>query len=92
MGGNVPTTDIIEAVKQDKPDLVGLSTLLSNTMPVIPEILKILQSKGLRDSVKVLIGGAPIRQEFCDEVGADGYAPDAVQAVPLAKKLRGLES
>lgn len=87
MGGNVPTTDIIEAVKQDKPDLVGLSTLLSNTMHVMPEILKILEAEGIRDSLKVLVGGAPIRQEYCDEIGANGYAPDAVQAVPLAKKL-----
>jgi 5-methyltetrahydrofolate--homocysteine methyltransferase len=91
MGGNVPTPDVIEAVKQDKPDLLGLSTLLSNTMHVIPEILKILETEGLRDSLKVMVGGAPIRQEYCDEVGADGYAVDAVSSVLLAKKLRGLD-
>jgi len=90
MGGNVPTPDVINAVKEDKPDLLGLSTLLSNTMPVIPDILKILETEGIRDSVKVMVGGAPIRQEYCDEVGADGYAVDAVSAVLIAKKLRGV--
>ncbi len=90
MGGNVPTKDIINALKEDKPDLLGLSTLLSNTMHVMPDILKILDNEGIRDSIKVIIGGAPVRQEYCGEIGADGYAPDAVQSVPLAKKLRGL--
>jgi 5-methyltetrahydrofolate--homocysteine methyltransferase len=90
MGGNVPTPEIIAAVKEDKAELLGLSTLLSNTMHVLPEVLKILEGEGLRESVKVMVGGAVIRQEYCEEIGADGYAADAVNAVPLAKKLRGL--
>jgi len=90
MGGNVPTADIIETVKKEKPALLGLSTLLSNTMPVIPKILGILNTEGIRDSVKVMVGGAVIREGFSERVGADGFAPDAVRAVPLAKKLRGV--
>jgi len=87
LGGNVPTEDIIEAVKDFKPHILGLSTLLSNTMYVVPKILERLKEEKLRTTVKIMVGGAPIRQEFCEEVGADGYAYDAVEAVPVAKKL-----
>lgn len=87
LGGNVPTEDIIEAVKDFKPHILGLSTLLSNTMYVVPKILDRLKEEKLRTTVKIMVGGAPIRQEFCEEVGADGYAYDAVEAVPVAKKL-----
>ncbi len=86
MGGNVPTPDIIAAVREEEPQLLGLSTLLSNTMYVMPKILKILKAEGLRDAMKVMVGGAVIRQEFCEEIGADGYAPDAVSAVHVAKE------
>lgn len=88
LGGNVPTEEFITAVKEEKPHILGLSTLLSNTMPILPAILKRLEEEGLRDSVRVMVGGAPIRQEFCEEIGADGYAYDAVGAVPVAEKLR----
>jgi corrinoid protein of di/trimethylamine methyltransferase len=87
MGPDVPTTDIIAAVKAEKPDILGLSALLSNTMDVMPEILGILEKEGIRDSVKVMIGGAPVKQDFCDEIGADGWAYDASSAVPKAKEL-----
>jgi methylmalonyl-CoA mutase cobalamin-binding domain/chain len=86
LGGNVPIPDLIAAVKEEEADLLALSTLLSTGMYVMPEVLKILKAEGLRDSLKVIIGGAVIRQEFCDEIGADGYAPDAVSAVRLAKE------
>ncbi|MGO9314842.1 MAG: ATP-binding protein [Syntrophobacteraceae bacterium] len=92
LGGNVPIPDLIAAVKEEEADLLGLSTLLSSGMYVMPDVLKILKAEGLRDSLKVIIGGAVIRQEFCDEIGADGYAPDAVSAIHLAKeKCRELE-
>jgi 5-methyltetrahydrofolate--homocysteine methyltransferase len=87
MGPDVPTDDVIAAVKEHKPQILGLSALLSNTMDVMPEILERLEKEGLRDSLKVMIGGAPVKQDFCDEIGADGYAYDASSAVPKAKEL-----
>lgn len=88
MGPDVPTDDIIAAVKEDQPHILGLSALLSNTMDLMPEILDELKKEGLRDSLKVMVGGAPVKQDFCDEIGADGWAYDASSAVPVAKKLR----
>jgi len=89
MGPDVPTEDIVEAVKEDKPHIVGLSALLSNTMDVMPDVLDALKDAELRDSVKVMVGGAPVKQDFADEIGADGWAYDAASAVPKAKELRG---
>jgi 5-methyltetrahydrofolate--homocysteine methyltransferase len=89
MGPDVPTEDIVEAVKEDKPQIVGLSALLSNTMDIMPDVIEALTDAGLRDSVKVMIGGAPVKQDFADEIGADGWAYDAASAVPKAKELRG---
>jgi 5-methyltetrahydrofolate--homocysteine methyltransferase len=88
MGADVPTSDIIAAVKAEKPHILGLSALLSNTMDVMPVVLSLLKKEGLRDAVKVMIGGAPVKQDFCDEIGADGWAYDASSAVPKAKELR----
>lgn len=88
MGADVPTSDIIAAVKAEKPQILGLSALLSNTMDIMPVILNLLKKEGLRDSLKVMIGGAPVKQDFCDEIGADGWAYDASSAVPKAKQLR----
>lgn len=89
MGPDVETSRIIAAVKQDKPQLLGLSALLTNTMDIMPVILKKLEAEGLRNSLKVIIGGAPVSQDFADRIGADGYAYDAAAAVPVAKKLAG---
>ncbi len=89
MGPDVETSRIINAVKQDKPQLLGLSALLTNTMDNMPVILKKLADEGLRNSLKVIIGGAPVSQDFADRIGADGYAYDAAAAVPVAKKLVG---
>lgn len=88
MGPDVPAEDIVEAVKEDKPHIVGLSALLSNTMDVMPDVIDALADAGLRDSVKVMVGGAPVKQDFADEIGADGWAYDAASAVPKAKELR----
>ena len=87
MGPDVETSRIINAVKQDKPQLLGLSALLTNTMDVMPVIIKQLEKEGLRNSLKVIIGGAPVSQDFADLIGADGFAYDAAAAVPVAKKL-----
>ena len=88
MGPDVETSKIIEAVKADKPHILGLSALLTNTMDEMPVIIKKLEQEGLRKSLKVLIGGAPVSQDFADRIGADGYAYDAAAAVPVAKRLR----
>ena len=88
MGPDVPTEDIVEAVKEGKPHIVGLSALLSNTMDVMPDVIEALTDAGLRDSIKVMVGGAPVKQDFADEIGADGWAYDAASAVPKAKALR----
>ena len=88
MGPDVPTEDIVAAVKEDSPQIVGLSALLSNTMDIMPDVLDELEKADLRSSVKVMIGGAPVKQDFADEIGADGWAYDAASAVPKAKELR----
>ena len=85
LGANVPAADFVEAVKQHKPKLVGLSALLTTTMPAMRDIVKAIRDTGL--TVKVMIGGAPITQEFAREIGADGYAPDAGSAVDAALAL-----
>ncbi len=89
MGPDVETSRIINAVKEDKPQLLGLSALLTNTMDVMPVIIKQLEKEGLRNSLKVIIGGAPVSQDFANLIGADGFAYDAAAAVPVAKKLVG---
>lgn len=88
MGPDVPTEDIVAAVKEDQPHILGLSALLSNTMDVMPDVLDALKDAGLRDGVKVMIGGAPVKQDFADEIGAEGWAYDAASAVPKAQELR----
>ena len=85
LGVNVPPAKFVEAVKQHKPKLVGLSALLTTTMPAMRDTVKAIRDAGL--AVKVVIGGAPITHEFAREIGADGYAPDAGSAVDTAMAL-----
>ena len=85
LGVNVPPAKFLEAVKQHNPKLVGLSALLTTTMPAMRETVKVLRAAGSK--VKVVIGGAPITQEFAREIGADGYAADAGSAVDAAMAL-----
>jgi 5-methyltetrahydrofolate--homocysteine methyltransferase len=85
LGANVPAARFVEAVKQHQPRLVGLSALLTTTMPAMRDIVKAIRDTG--PAVKVLIGGAPITPEFAREIGADGYAPDAGSAVDAALAL-----
>ncbi|MBN1815107.1 MAG: corrinoid protein [Anaerolineae bacterium] len=77
----------VEAVKTEQPDLMGMSALLTTTMPSMQKTIDALVEAGVRDSVKVMIGGAPVTQGYADEIGADGYAPDAASAVDLARSL-----
>jgi corrinoid protein of di/trimethylamine methyltransferase len=86
MGVNVSTKDAVEQVREHRPDILGLSALLTTTMPQMKEIIDALEEAGLRDGLKVIVGGAPVNQMFADHVGADGYAQDAGEAVAVAKK------
>ncbi|NLJ38520.1 MAG: cobalamin-binding protein [Candidatus Atribacteria bacterium] len=90
LGIDVPAEKFIQAVKENHPQVVGMSALLTTTMVQIRENIKAFQEAGVRNNVKVLIGGAPVTQKFTDEVGADGYAPDAASAVDKAKELLGI--
>ena len=91
LGTNVSAAKFLETATQQRPDLVGLSALLTTTMPAIRTTIEVL--KPVRsDGVLVVVGGAPVSQAFADEIGADGYAPDAARAVDLARRLVGTET
>lgn len=87
LGIDVDTDKFVNAVKDTKADAVAMSALLTTTMPVMKEIIDAIKLAGLRDQVKILVGGAPVTHEFAAEIGADGYAPDAASAADLAKQL-----
>ena len=87
MGVDVATETFVAKVKETGAKILGLSALLTTTMTVQRQVIKELEEAGIRDQVKVLIGGAPISQEWAETIGADGYAEDAMGAVELAKRL-----
>jgi 5-methyltetrahydrofolate--homocysteine methyltransferase len=87
LGVDVPTDKFVAAVKEHKASIVGLSALLTTTMPAMKEVIDALKEGNLRDQVKVVIGGAPVTQAYADEIGADGYAADAALAVELCKEI-----
>jgi len=86
LGTNVSPEKFVAAAKQHNAKVVGLSALLTTTMPAMKTTVQALRDAGLKD-VKVVIGGAPITQEFANQIGADGFAPDAASAVDIVKKL-----
>jgi len=90
LGLNVPVQKFIDEVKEKKPDILGMSALLTTTMPVMGKVIKALEEVGLRSSVKVVVGGAPVTQDYANYVGADGYAHDGGRAVPVCKQLLGI--
>ncbi len=90
VGTDVDAQQFVAAVQENKADIIGMSALLTTTMTAIPDTIEALTEAGLRDQVKVIIGGAPITQKFADEVGADGFAPDAGSATRVAKTLLGI--
>ena len=89
LGVDIPADKFVEAVKQEQPNILGLSALLTTTMPRMKDVIKALKEAGVRDKVRVIVGGAPITQDFADSIGADGYAPDAASALDKAKQLLG---
>jgi 5-methyltetrahydrofolate--homocysteine methyltransferase len=92
LGVDTSPDDFIEAIEAHQPALVGMSALLTTTMPNMGKTIDAFIDDGLRDRVKVMVGGAPVTQEFADDMGADGYGKDAVACVTLAKQLLGVEA
>ena len=89
LGFDVDPARFVEAVKEHRPDIVGMSALLTTTMRAMAMTIRALQEAGLRDTVKVMVGGAPVDAAFAERIGADGYGSNAPNAVELAKKLAG---
>ncbi len=87
LGVNVKPEQVVAAVKEHQPQLLGFSAFLTTTMPFFKSNLTALKEAGLREQVRVMVGGAPVTQEYADSVGADGFAADASAAVRLAKQL-----
>lgn len=87
LGVDVSADKFVSAVKELQPDIIGMSALLTTTMVNMLEVIKALESAGLRDKVKVMIGGAPVTQNYAEQIGADGYSPDAASAVEDAKRF-----
>ena len=87
LGSDVSPEAFVQAVNEHQPDFIAMSALLTTTMPNMQTTIEALKAAGVRDQVKVLIGGAPITDAYAAKIGADGYAPDASRAVKLAKGL-----
>jgi corrinoid protein of di/trimethylamine methyltransferase len=86
LGVDVPAEKFVEAVKQYKPDIVAMSALLTTTMVNMAKVIKALEQAGLRDKVKIIVGGAPLTEEYAKQIGADAYGRDAVEGVNICKK------
>ncbi len=89
LGVDVKPEAFAAAVKEHQPNIVGLSALLTTTIPMMKKTIERLKEESLRDKVKVMVGGAPVTQAFADEIGADGFSADAASAVDLAKEFVG---
>ena len=87
LGTDVPIEKFCSIIKENSFDILGLSALLTITMPVMADVIKSLRDAGLRDKVKIMVGGAPLTQSFADQIGADAYAKDAAEATRKARSL-----
>jgi len=87
LGKDVEPEAFVEAVKEHKPRILGMSALLTTTMRSMERTIKALEEAGVRDNVKIMIGGAPVTQDFSDQIGADGYAANAASASEMAKQI-----
>jgi len=93
LGNNIDTQVIVDAVREEKPQFLGLSALLTSTMARMADVIQMLEENGLRDQVKIIVGGAPVSEEFAKSIGADGYGADGFQAVAVVEDLAsGTES
>ncbi|MDA8220990.1 corrinoid protein [Desulfosporosinus sp.] len=86
LGVDVPADKFIDAVMEHNPQVLGMSALLTTTMPMMQNTINALQEAGLRDTVKIIVGGAPVSQDFADKIGADGFAADAMAAKEICEK------
>ena len=91
LGINVKSEDFLKAVKNEKPDILAMSALLTTTAAEQRNVIKGLSKEGLRDKVKIIVGGSPINQEFADSIGADGYGATAPEGVRMVKKFLGIK-
>lgn len=89
LGVDVSCEDFVKAVKEHRPQFLGLSSLLTTTMPALKEVIEAIKIENLHEHLKILVGGAPVSSRYADEIGADGYAENAVLAVELVKKMMG---
>ena len=89
LGRDVPVAKFVDYVKENDADIVGISSLMTTTMPGMEAVIEKLNEAGIRDKVKVMVGGAPVSPAFADKIGADGYSRNAIEAVEVAKKLVG---
>jgi len=87
LGVDITAEEFATEVREHKPDVLGMSALLTTTMLEMKNTIEVLEEEGLRDDLKIIIGGAPVTQDFADEIGADGWAPDAASAKDLAVEL-----
>jgi 5-methyltetrahydrofolate--homocysteine methyltransferase len=90
MGKDISADKVVEAIREHRPKIVGMSALLTTTVPYQETVIKRIATEGLRDAVKIMVGGAPVTPEWADKIGADGYANNAPEAVEVARKLVGL--
>ncbi len=90
LGFNLEPEKFTEAIKQHQPDIVGMSALLTTTMRAMGHTIKAIEEAGLRDKLKIMVGGAPVDADFADRIGADGYGHNAASGAELAKKLAGM--
>ncbi len=91
LGADVESREVVRAVRELEPDILGLSALLTPTMEEQRKIIEMLSAESMRDKVKVIVGGAPVNQSWADKIGADGYSGNALSAVKLAKDLLSKE-
>ncbi|WP_339630156.1 B12-binding domain-containing protein [uncultured Sneathiella sp.] len=87
LGINNPVEKYLEALEEHKPDIIGMSALLTTTMPYMKVVIDTMKEKGIRDDYIVMVGGAPLNEEFADSVGADAYGRDAAMTVEIAQKM-----
>ncbi len=87
MGVDITEEKFVEAIKEHQPDILGMSALLTTTMPAMESTIKAITDAGLRDKVKIIVGGAPVSDKFAKEIGADGYSDNAQEAITLCESL-----
>jgi 5-methyltetrahydrofolate--homocysteine methyltransferase len=87
LGINITADDFVAQVEKHRPDILGMSALLTTTMPEMKKVIDLLAARGLRGEVKIMVGGAPVNEKFARDIGADGYGADAGSTVDLAKTL-----